>query len=230
MEFPPMKSVSLRPLHLVAGALIALLALTWPAILSAEEAASQPTSQPAKQTPCCAKADKSECEKPQTEDCDETKKSEGESACCSVKAKDESTSPAVKLAQEERPSTGTLRIIVKWGVETSVDNFGFNVYRTDDPDKPHEEWEKLNKRIMSGIGTTSVPHVFRYLDDNLGHDPEKVWFYKFEEIGLDGTRVFHAHPVTGERPLIVGGKPKVILESERTKFAGGPFQIEKIER
>jgi hypothetical protein len=122
-----------------------------------------------------------------------------------------------------RPTTGTLRIVVKWGIESAVDNYGYNVYRCEDIEAEEPDWKKLNKRMLPGVGNTSIPTVFRYADMNLGYDPDKIWYYKVEEISLDGKRVFFSHPVTGESPMIIAGKPKIMNPREHKKYGEEPF-------
>jgi len=135
---------------------------------------------------------------------------------------------AIPVLADDRPTSGMPRIVVRWAIETATDNFGYNVYRTDDPTSG--TWTKLNRRVLAGVGTTSVPHMFRYLDLHVGNDMDLIWNYKVEELSLDGARSYFSHPVTGETPFILSGKPKPLSAEEAELFATGLFVKEPLDR
>ena len=122
---------------------------------------------------------------------------------------------------DDRPTTGTARVVVKWGIESAVDNFGYLVYRTTDLE--NEPFEPITKRILKGVGTTADPKILRYIDTDVELDI--VYYYKVEEIGRDNNRTFFPNPVTNE-VMILAGKPKIMNKREEMKYGEEKFHIE----
>lgn len=129
-------------------------------------------------------------------------------------------------AHEEAPAP-IARIIVRWGIETAVDNFGYNIYRTDNLED-QDSWQRINRRVLPGVGSSSQPTVFQYLDTNVGDDLTKVWHYRVEEVALDGTKTIFTHPVSGQS--VLSGRPRLMTPEEREAFADGPYRRQVIER
>jgi hypothetical protein len=155
-----------------------------------------------------------------------------EEPAAATDAPDAVTTPAAShdvegdAAPEEAPAP-VARIIVRWGIETAVDNFGYNIYRTDNLED-EESWQRINRRVLPGVGSSSQPTVFQYLDTNVGDDLTKVWHYRVEEVALDGTKTIFTHPVSGQS--VLSGRPRLMTPEEREAFADGPYRRQVIER
>lgn len=219
------------PCLLTAAGLAAVVAFSAPAAYADNHNESKPTSQPVKLHPASQPASQPasrpavKLERPGQPDTGTTLDSEKAKEA----ARQEAAQDGAKAKKDDRPSTGPTRIIVKWVAETAVDNFGYNVYRADEmTSAPY--WQKLNRRILPGIGTTSQPTVMRYMDITVGDDLDKIYYYKVQEISSDGGKSYFSHPVTGEIPFILKGTPKVISESEQERFAESPFAVEHLDR
>ncbi len=72
---------------------------------------------------------------------------------------------------------------VKWTTATELDNFGFDVYRSESADGP---FERINPEVIEGAGTVDEPRSYRYVDDTI--DPRKTYYYYVESISMSGVR------------------------------------------
>jgi len=96
-------------------------------------------------------------------------------------------------AKDNKPYVNT----IKWATASEVDNFGFDVYRSEKEDGP---FTKINETPVEGAGTTDSPSYYKYEDDTI--DPRKVYYYYVESISMDGIRE-HFTPVIKAKPKIV---------------------------
>ncbi len=87
-----------------------------------------------------------------------------------------SSSPAPVETQQEE---GMLRIA--WRLQTQQNVYGFNVYRAETENGP---WIRVNKEIIPGDDTTSLPHTYEFYDKGL--EVGKRYYYYVEEITFDG--------------------------------------------
>lgn len=74
------------------------------------------------------------------------------------------------------------RVSVTWRTVSEVDNLGWNLYRTH----PYGKRVQLNKRLIPGQGTSSMPHDYRFLDslpDQLAHPRYR---YELEAVSVTG--------------------------------------------
>ena len=92
---------------------------------------------------------------------------------------------------------------IKWSTASELDNFGYDVYRGENPDGP---FERINPDVIEGAGTTDEPTRYRFVDDAI--DPRKTYYYYVESISLAGVR---------ERFTPVGKAPPKVPPAE----AGG---------
>ena len=65
------------------------------------------------------------------------------------------------------------RVYIRWRTETQEDNYGFNIYRGKSPDGPYE---KVNRAIIPGEGTTNIPKDYCFIDQCLPRG-EKFYYY-----------------------------------------------------
>jgi len=74
-----------------------------------------------------------------------------------------------RLVPDDSPG----RVYIRWRTETQEDNYGFNIYRAKTPDGPYE---KVNRAIIPGEGTTNIPKDYCYIDQGLPRG-EKFYYY-----------------------------------------------------
>ncbi|MCP4655091.1 MAG: hypothetical protein GY856_06685 [bacterium] len=86
---------------------------------------------------------------------------------------------AEEVKSPGEPETNTL----KWSTASEVDNFGFDVYRSESEDGP---FTRLNADPVLGAGTTDEISHYEYVDDTI--DPHKIYFYYVESISMGGVR------------------------------------------
>lgn len=72
---------------------------------------------------------------------------------------------------------------IRWATASEVDNFGFNVFRSESEDGP---FEQLNAKVIEGAGTIDEPQQYSFVDDTI--DPRKTYYYYVESISMSGVR------------------------------------------
>lgn len=72
-------------------------------------------------------------------------------------------------------------ITLRWRTESEQDNYGFNVYRSESQDGT---FEKINPKIVRGHGTTSEPHDYTYVDNEVYKG--KTYYYYLMDVDLAG--------------------------------------------
>ncbi|MCX7767305.1 MAG: hypothetical protein N2246_11430 [Candidatus Sumerlaeia bacterium] len=80
---------------------------------------------------------------------------------------------------ESKKEEGMLRIA--WRLQTQQNVYGFNVYRGETENGP---WVQVNKEIIPGDDTTSLPHTYEFYDRGL--EVGKRYYYYVEEVTFDG--------------------------------------------
>ena len=95
-------------------------------------------------------------------------------------------------------SPGNGSVTLNWATETEIDNAGFNIYRSESEDG---EYVKINSELIPAKGseTQGAKHVFT---DNIAKN-RKTYFYKLEDIDLNGTSTMHG-PKSATPRLILG--------------------------
>jgi hypothetical protein len=91
----------------------------------------------------------------------------------------ENTPPKDDSESAEEPLVNRL----KWTTATEVDNFGFDVYRSDTEEGP---FERITKQPIPGAGTVDEPQNYVFEDTEI--DPAQDYYYYVESIAMDGTR------------------------------------------
>jgi len=81
------------------------------------------------------------------------------------------------------PAPATYDNTIRWATASEVDNFGFDVYRSESEDGP---FDKLNDRVIEGAGTIDEPQRYEFVDDTI--DPRKTYYYYVESISMSGVR------------------------------------------
>ena len=85
---------------------------------------------------------------------------------------------------------------IKWATASEVDNFGFDIYRSEKEEGP---FSKITETPIEGAGTSDSPSYYKYEDDTI--DPHKAYYYYVESISMDGVRE-HFTPVIRAKPKI----------------------------
>jgi hypothetical protein len=90
---------------------------------------------------------------------------------------------AASPAPGASPSPAPLANTLKWSTASEVENFGYDVYRSDKEDGP---WVRINAKPIAGAGTLDEPSYYQYVDADI--DPTRPYFYYVESISLKGVR------------------------------------------
>lgn len=85
--------------------------------------------------------------------------------------------PAAENHAEEFNNT------VKWSTASELDNFGYNVYRSESEGGP---FARINTEVIEGAGTTDEVNHYWFVDDTI--DPHKTYYYYVESISMSGVR------------------------------------------
>jgi len=72
---------------------------------------------------------------------------------------------------------------LRWTTASEVDNFGFDVYRSDTEDG---EFVCITEDPIPGAGTSDVPTDYKFVDKAI--DPRREYFYYVESISMSGGR------------------------------------------
>jgi hypothetical protein len=89
-------------------------------------------------------------------------------------------------------SVGVGKIVLKWVTASEIDNAGFNLYRADAEDG---EYAKINPSLIPAEGSPTQGASYQFIDENVRN--RKTYFYKLEDIDLDGKSTFHG-PVSAK--------------------------------
>ena len=84
---------------------------------------------------------------------------------------------------EESSGEETYSNTIRWTTASEVDNFGFDVYRSESEDGP---FEVLTEEPVEGAGTVDEPQKYVFVDDTI--DPTKAYYYFVESISMSGVR------------------------------------------
>ncbi len=72
---------------------------------------------------------------------------------------------------------------IKWSTASELDNFGYDIYRSESDDGP---FERINAEVVEGAGSTDEVTRYRYVDDTI--DPRRTYYYYIESISMAGAR------------------------------------------
>ena len=99
-------------------------------------------------------------------------------------------------ASDERSPDAEFSNTLRWATASEVDNFGFDVYRSQDQDGP---FVRLTETPVLGAGTSDLPSNYEYVDVTI--DPRQSYFYYVESISMSGVRERFT-PVIAAKPKI----------------------------
>ena len=90
------------------------------------------------------------------------------------------------------------RILITWSTESEIDNAGFNIYRAEVQD---EEYIKINDELIPSAGEPTAGETYELVDEDVQN--RKTYYYKLEDIDLNGTSTMHG-PVSATPRLLYG--------------------------
>jgi hypothetical protein len=88
--------------------------------------------------------------------------------------------------------------ILQWSTESEIDNAGFNLYRSESEDG---QFTKINPFLIPAKGSSTQGASYEFIDSGLQN--RKTYYYKLEDIDLNGTSTMHG-PVSATPRLIFG--------------------------
>ncbi|MCX5887217.1 MAG: hypothetical protein NT096_15120 [Proteobacteria bacterium] len=93
------------------------------------------------------------------------------------------------------------KVILEWVTESEIDNAGFNLYRAESEDG---EYVKINPSLIPAKGSPTQGATYQFIDDDVKN--HRTYYYKLEDVDLNGTNTMHG-PVSAEpRGLLGMGK------------------------
>jgi hypothetical protein len=88
------------------------------------------------------------------------------------------------------------RVILLWSTASEIDNAGFNLYRSE---SESGEYTKINSTLIPSDGTSTQGASHEYIDRDVRN--RKTYYYKLEDIDINGVSTFHG-PVTAMPRLL----------------------------
>jgi hypothetical protein len=92
------------------------------------------------------------------------------------------------------------KVILSWTTESEISNAGFNLYRSHTRDGGYI---KINDTLIPATGSPLQGAAYEFVDKNI--TARKPYFYKLEDIDMNGTATVHG-PVFVWLRMILGGK------------------------
>ena len=85
------------------------------------------------------------------------------------------------------------KVSVRWTTDSEIDNAGFNIYRSLDPDGGYI---KINSDLIPGLGSSAMGKEYEFRDNDVTDG--LTYYYKLEDVEFDGASTMHgpveAHP------------------------------------
>jgi hypothetical protein len=92
---------------------------------------------------------------------------------------------AITLASfEAKPGSGKVTLI--WETATEIDNAGFNIYRAE---AENGEYIQINSSLIPAKGSSTQGASYEFVDTDVKN--RKTYYYKLEDIDLNGTSTMH---------------------------------------
>lgn len=106
-------------------------------------------------------------------------------ACASAPPPASPVEEEMPMAPAETPEEVPAHLpnTLRWTTASEVDNFGFDVYRSELEEGP---FERMTERPISGAGTTDLTTNYSWEDTT--NDAYTVYYYYVESISLQGVR------------------------------------------
>lgn len=97
---------------------------------------------------------------------------------------------------DAKPGNGS--VTLNWVTESEVDNAGFNIYHAA---SENGQYIKINSSLIAAQGTSTQGAFYEFIDSSVQN--RKTYYYKLEDIDLNGTSTMHG-PVSAMPRLIFG--------------------------
>ena len=91
------------------------------------------------------------------------------------------------------------KVILSWITESEIDNAGFNLYRAESEDG---EYVKINPSLIPAEGSPTQGASYQYVDENVKN--RTTYYYKLEDIDLNGTSTMHGPVSVTPRRMLRG--------------------------
>ena len=88
------------------------------------------------------------------------------------------------------------QVTLEWTTESEIDNAGFNLYRSE---VENGNYSKINSSLIPAKGSSTQGAAYGFDDNNVQN--RKTYYYKLEDIDLNGTSTMHG-PVKATPRLI----------------------------
>jgi len=108
------------------------------------------------------------------------------------------TPPTVISLIDFNALPGNRIVNLTWSTASEIDNAGFNLYRSETEDG---EYTKINDALIQAEGSSTQGASYEYTDTGLRNG--KTYYYKLEDIDLNGTSTMHG-PLSATPRLIYG--------------------------
>jgi hypothetical protein len=92
------------------------------------------------------------------------------------------------------------KVILQWSTSSEIDNAGFNLYRSE---SENGEYIKINLSLIPAQGSSTQGASYESVDKDVKN--RKTYYYKLEDIDLNGTSTMHG-PVSAMPRWIFGIK------------------------
>ena len=78
------------------------------------------------------------------------------------------------------------KVIIQWSTEAEIDNAGFNIYRAE---SEYGNYIKINSSLVPAQGSSTQGASYEFVDKDVQN--RKTYYYKLEDIDLNGTSTMH---------------------------------------
>lgn len=93
---------------------------------------------------------------------------------------------------------GDKEVTLVWVTASEINNAGYNVYRANEEDGGYE---KINDSLIPAQGSATEGASYSFTDENVKN--RETYFYKLEDVDLNGKSTFHG-PVSAMPRWIYG--------------------------
>lgn len=94
--------------------------------------------------------------------------------------------PTVITLVDLHATAGNKKITIEWITESEINNAGFNIYRAESREG---EYVKINASLIAAKGSATEGAAYDFVDTGLQN--RKIYYYKLEDIDLNGTSTMH---------------------------------------
>jgi hypothetical protein len=77
-------------------------------------------------------------------------------------------------------------VTLVWSTESEIDNAGFNLYRAE---SENGSYVKINTSLIPAKGSSTQGASYEFIENNVQN--RKTYYYKLEDIDLNGTSTMH---------------------------------------